>query len=141
MKERFEKLSQLWSNLNAKRKFSLLIAIFGIIGLSVAILALSGGSTQMRVLVSGADSKDLEDIVNILKANQVEFEYSESGDTILVPEDKRSAMRMELAMKECPEAAMLVTKFLMKVILESVILSKERITQEQFKVNLVERFQ
>ena len=80
------------------------MALFGIIGLSVAILALSGGSTQMRVLVSGADSKDLEDIVNILKANQVEFEYSESGDTILVPEDKRSAMRMELAMKGMPRS-------------------------------------
>ena len=42
--------------------------------------------------------------MNILKANQVEFEYSESGDTILVPEDKRSAMRMELAMKGMPRS-------------------------------------
>ena len=57
----------------------------------------------MRVLVSGADSKDLAEVVDILKSNQVPFEYSESGDTILVPEDKRASMRMELAMKGLPK--------------------------------------
>ena len=59
----------------------------------------SGGSTSMRPLVSGSDAEDLSEVVDVLRANQVEFEYSESGDTILVPEDKRAAMRMELAMK------------------------------------------
>ena len=58
----------------------------------------------MRVLVSGAEAKDLSDVVDVLKANQVEFEYSENGDTILVPEDKRAAMRMELAMKGLPRS-------------------------------------
>ena len=36
----------------------------------------------MRVLVSGAEAKDLSEVVDVLKANQIEFEYSESGDTI-----------------------------------------------------------
>ena len=39
----------------------------------------------MRVLVSGADAKDLGEVVDVLKSNQVPFEYSESGDTILYP--------------------------------------------------------
>ena len=58
----------------------------------------------MRVLVSGSDAKDLSEVVDVLKANQVEFEYNESGDSILVPEDKRAAMRMELAMKGLPRS-------------------------------------
>ena len=102
MKERFEKLAELWSGLNSGRKLTLIVAIGGILLLSVGILTWSGGSTTMRVLVSGAEAKDLSDVVDVLRANQVEFEYSESGDTILVPEDKRSAMRMELAMKGLP---------------------------------------
>ena len=103
MKERFEKLSELWSNLPSSKKITLVVAAFGIVGLSAAILSWSGGSTQMRVLVSGADSKDLGEVVEILKSNQIPYEYNEAGDSILVPEDKRASMRMELAMKGLPK--------------------------------------
>jgi len=104
MKERLDKLTELWGALSASRKLSLVVAIVGILALSIGILAWSGGSTQMRVLVSGAEAKDLTEVVDVLKSNQVEFEYSESGDTILVPADKRAAMRMELAMKGLPRS-------------------------------------
>ena len=104
MKERFNKLFELWSNLDSSRKLTLIVAVVGILGLSIGIISWSGGSTQMRVLVSGAEAKDLSDVVDVLKANQVEFEYSENGDTILVPEDMRAAMRMELAMKGLPRS-------------------------------------
>ena len=103
MKERFDKLGELWGNLAASKKLTLVIALVGIIGLSIGILSWSGESSSMRVLVSRADSKDLAEVVEILKANQVPFEYSEAGDSILVPEDKRAAMRMELAMKGLPK--------------------------------------
>ena len=63
----------------------------------------SGGSTAMRPLVSGADAKDLGEVVEILNANQIPYEYNEAGDSILVPEDKRASMRMELAMKGLPK--------------------------------------
>ena len=104
MKERFEKLIELWGQLPASRKLGLGVALLGIIGLSIGILSWSGGSSDMRVLVSGADAKDLGEVVDVLKSNQVPFEYSESGDTILVPEEKRAAMRMELAMKGLPKS-------------------------------------
>jgi flagellar M-ring protein FliF len=103
MKERFEKLSELWQNLPSGKKITLVVAAFGVIGLSAAILSFSGGSTQMRVLVSGADAKDLGEVVEILKTNQIPYEYNEAGDSILVPEDKRASMRMELAMKGLPK--------------------------------------
>ncbi|HBJ60155.1 MAG TPA: flagellar M-ring protein FliF, partial [Opitutae bacterium] len=66
MKERFEKLSELWQNLPSSKKLTLGVALVGIIGLSIGILSWSGESTQMRVLVSGADSKDLAEVVDIL---------------------------------------------------------------------------
>ena len=104
MKERFSKLAELWDGLNSSRKLTLVVAIGGILLLSVGILSWSGGGTSMRVLVSGADADDLSDVVDVLRSNQVEFEYSENGDAILVPEDKRAAMRMELAMKGLPRS-------------------------------------
>ena len=104
MKERFSKLAELWNGLNSSRKLTLVVAVGGILLLSVGILSWSGGGTSMRVLVSGADADDLSDVVDVLRSNQVEFEYSENGDTILVPEDKRAAMRMELAMKGLPRS-------------------------------------
>ena len=103
MKERFEKLAKLWGNLPGTQKATLAFAALGIVGLSIAILSFSGGSTQMRVLVSGADAKDLGEVVDILKSNQIPYEYNEAGDSILVPEDKRASMRMELAMKGLPK--------------------------------------
>lgn len=103
MKERFDKISELWSNLPSSKKITLFVAALGIVGLSAAILSWSGGSTQMRVLVSGADAKDLGEVVEILKSNQIPYEYNEAGDSILVPEDKRASMRMELAMKGLPK--------------------------------------
>jgi flagellar M-ring protein FliF len=39
-----------------------------------------------------------------LKDNQIEYEISESGDSILVPEDKLAGMRMEMAMKGLPKS-------------------------------------
>ena len=57
----------------------------------------------MRVLVSGADANDLGEVVEILKSNQIPYEYNEAGDSVLVPEDKRASMRMELAIKGLPK--------------------------------------
>ena len=95
----------------------------------------------MRVLVSGAEAKDLSDVVDVLKANQVEFEYSENGDTILVPEDKRAAMRMELAMKDFPAVEMSGFEIFDEGNFESVILCNERIIRVLFKVSCLARSQ
>ena len=56
MKERIEKLSQIWTGLPAGRKVSLIVAIAGVVVLSGLILSLSGGNSSMRVLVSGAEA-------------------------------------------------------------------------------------
>lgn len=103
MKERFQKIFDLWKGLPSGKKLTFGLALLGVIGMSAAIISFTGGSDKMRVLVSGADSKDLAEVVEILNSKQISFEYSESGDSILVPEDKRAEMRMELAMKGLPK--------------------------------------
>jgi flagellar M-ring protein FliF len=104
MNKRFEKLKQLWGGLSSSSKVGLVGAVLGIIVLSVGILSWSGGSGDMRVLVSGAEAKDLSEVVEVLNAKQIEFEYSEAGDAILVPEESLAVMRMELAMKGLPRS-------------------------------------
>ena len=104
MKERFDRLAEIWNNLPNARKFSLSAALLGVLVLSAAILSFSGTSKNMKMLVSGADAKDLGAVVDVLKANKVEFEYGASGDTILVPEDQVANLRMELAMKGLPKS-------------------------------------
>ena len=104
MKERFDRLAEVWNNLPSGRKFSIGVAGIGILLLSGAILAFSGASKSMRMLVSGADAKDLGEVVDVIKANKIEFEYGASGDSILVPEDQVANLRMELAMKGLPKS-------------------------------------
>ena len=104
MKERFEKLSQLWAELPSSKKLGLGAALLGIVVVSAAILSWSGGSAEMRALVRGGDPKDMGEVIDVLKSNQVEYEYGETGDTILVPEEHLAAMRMELAMKGLPKS-------------------------------------
>ena len=99
MKERFDKLLEIWSQVSMGQKISLVVAVLGIIGLSVGIMNWTSGGTSMRPLVSGADSKDLGEVAELLKNNQVEYEISESGDSILVPEDKLAKSRIAMAMK------------------------------------------
>ena len=103
MKEKFNKLTQLWEGLSSLRKLGLAVAVVGIIGLSIGILSWSGGNNEMKRLVSGGDAEDMGEVVEYLKANQIEFEYSESGNTILVPADKHASVKMEMAMKGLPK--------------------------------------
>ena len=104
MKDRFTRLLEIWNNLPNSKKATVVIALVGVLAMSVLILNWNGGgSSKMRILVSGADAADLGEVVDILETNQVPFEYNEAGDSILVPEEHRTAMRMELAIKGLPK--------------------------------------
>ena len=116
-------------------RFSFVGAFLGVIVLSLVILFLSGGTKELRVLVSGADATGLGEVSEVLKSNQIDFEYGSSGDSILVPADKLAAARMELAMKGLPRAVMLDMKFSTKEILASVILYKGPTILVLFKVS------
>ena len=104
MKERLNRLGEIWNALSTSQKFSMAGAFAGVLVVSAAILSFSGGSKDLRPLVSGADAADLGEVTEVLKANQIEFEYGSGGDSILVTADKLAAARMELAMKGLPKS-------------------------------------
>ena len=136
MRERFSKIAELWQALPSGKKVTFAVALVGVLVMSAFFISYTGGSEKMRVLVSGADPKDLSEVVEALNAKQIPFEYNEAGDSILVPEDKRAEMRMELAMKGLPKKqVMSVSRFLMKETLVLVISYKELIILVLFKVN------
>ena len=74
----------------------MVVAVVGIVAVSVGIRSLVSGSGEMKRLVSGGDAQDMGEVVDYLKANQIEFEFSESA-TILVPADKHASVKMEMA--------------------------------------------
>jgi len=104
MKDRLSRITEVWNSLTIPQKFSFFGAIFGVIVLSLGILYMSGGSQELRPLVSGADAADLGEVTEVLKSNKIDFEYGPSGDSILVAADKLAAARMELAMKGLPKS-------------------------------------
>ena len=90
MRERFSKIAELWQALPSGKKVTFAVALIGVLAMSAFFISYTGGSEKMRVLVSGADPKDLSEVVEALNAKQIPFEYNEAGDSILVPEDKRA---------------------------------------------------
>ena len=104
MKDRLNRLNEVWSALSVSQRFTLIGAFVGVLLVSIGILSFSGGAPNLRPLVSGADAKDLSEVSEVLKSNQIEFEYNQGGDTILVPADKLASARMELAMKGLPKS-------------------------------------
>ena len=70
MKDRLNRLNEIWSALSVSQKFTLIGAFVGILLLSAGILSFSGGSTNLRPLVSGADAKDLAEVSEVLKSNE-----------------------------------------------------------------------
>ena len=104
MKDRLNRLAEVWNALSTSQKFSLAGAFVGVLIVSAAILSFAGGSKDLRPLVSGADAADLAEVTEVLKNNKIEFEYNQGGDSVLVPADKLASARMELAMKGLPKS-------------------------------------
>lgn len=94
--ERLNRLKEVWNALNTSQKFSLVGAFVGLLLVSAVILSFSGSSKDLRPLVSGADASELGEVTEVLKANQIEFEYGQGGDSILVSADKIASARMKL---------------------------------------------
>ena len=56
MKERLNRLGEIWNALSTSQKFTMAGAFAGVLIVSAAILSFSGGSKDLRPLVSGADA-------------------------------------------------------------------------------------
>ena len=98
----FEKIRQSFTELAPARKISILIAV-GITLSALAAMMYLANRTEYKVLFSQLSSEDASAIVTKLKEKKIPYEVASSGDTILVPTEKVSELRLELAGAGLPQ--------------------------------------
>ena len=91
-----------FSTLSPAKKMSVVgIAAATLIG--IGILVYLANQSDYRVLFSNLTSEDAGNIVAKLKEKKVPYKLSSSGDSILVPADKVSELRLEMAASGLPQ--------------------------------------
>jgi flagellar M-ring protein FliF len=89
------------------REFSVAQRTLGLIGIAVLVLgamalASSLSRTTMTPLYANLSGADASAIVDHLESRGVQYELTDGGSTILVPQDKLYSMRLEMAAEGLP---------------------------------------
>jgi flagellar M-ring protein FliF len=98
-----ERLKELWSGLAPKQRVSFYVAA----GLTVAALAFFAHlimSPNYKILLSGVEPEDMQDITGQLAAKKIAYEIGSDGKSIRVPADQVDAARLEIASHESPRS-------------------------------------
>ena len=96
----FRQLIDLWTQLGLNQKISLTLAALTVLGVMAGMLAWSSRPDLQPLNIGGPlDPKDAGEIIAALDAQNVKYEVSGGGGTILVPRDQVYKLRMELAAK------------------------------------------
>jgi len=98
----FEKFRLSFTGLAPARRWSILIAA-GITLTALAAMMYLANRTEYKVLFSHLSGEDASAIVTKLKEKKLPYEVTSSGDTILVPQEKVSELRLELAGSGLPQ--------------------------------------
>ncbi len=98
-------LNQIWKGFNTltpSKKISLLaISAATLIGIGVLVFMVN--QADYRVLFSNLSNEDAGNIVAKLQEKKIPYRLSSSGDSILVPSEKVSELRLELAASGLPQ--------------------------------------
>ncbi|MDD2671186.1 MAG: hypothetical protein PHW43_02150, partial [Syntrophales bacterium] len=98
-------LLQLWKGFNTlapQRKMTILaVTAASIIGMG--LLVFMAGQHDYKVLFSNLSSEDAGNIVAKLQEKKIPYKVSASGDSILVPQEKVSELRLDLAASGLPQ--------------------------------------
>jgi flagellar M-ring protein FliF len=101
----FRSFTQIWKGFSvlpvAKKASILAVMVASVVGIMVLVYV--ANSTEYRVLFSNLSSEDAGNIVSKLKEKKIAYELSASGNTILVPQEKVSELRLELAAAGLPQ--------------------------------------
>ncbi|WP_373018359.1 flagellar basal-body MS-ring/collar protein FliF [Thiomicrorhabdus sp.] len=90
--------------LSVAKQVSLVIALAASIALTVGILLWSQ-NTPYTLLFGSLDAKDINEVVQTLEQEQVEYRIDQSSGGILVPSDQVYALRLKLAAAGFPKQA------------------------------------
>ena len=97
--------SQIWKGFNSlepSRKLTLLI-IAAVTFIGIGTMVYWTNSPEYRVLFSNLSTEDAGNIVGRLQEKKVPYKLSATGDSILVPSEKISELRLELASSGLPQ--------------------------------------
>ncbi|HVO65599.1 MAG TPA: flagellar basal-body MS-ring/collar protein FliF [Syntrophales bacterium] len=98
-------LTQIWKGFNAlepSKKLSILI-IAAVTFIGVGVMVYWTNKPEYRVLFSNLGADDAANIAARLQEKKVPYQISPSGDSILVPSEKISEIRLELASSGLPQ--------------------------------------
>lgn len=96
--------AQAWRGFNslALSKKLTILTVAGITLLSIVMLVHYVNKAEYRVLFSNLSTEDAGSIVAMLQEKKVPYELSPAGNTISVPSDKVSELRLEMAASGLP---------------------------------------
>jgi flagellar M-ring protein FliF len=97
--------SQIWKGFTAlepSRRLSILV-IAAITVIGIAGMVYWTNSSEYRVLFSNLGTEDAGNIVARLQEKKIPYKLSATGDSILVPSEKISELRLELASSGLPQ--------------------------------------
>ena len=94
--EKAKVIKTKWNSITKGKKVAIISAMVGII-LIIIYLGFTVFKTKYSVLFSELDPKDSGSVIKILKEDKVP--YKVQGDSILVPQDKVSMLKMEMLSK------------------------------------------
>lgn len=98
----YENLRQSFVELPPARKWSLLF----VAGMTLSVLAAMvyfANRPEYKVLFSHLSSEDASSILAKLQEKKISYEINSAGDTIFVPAEKVSELRLELAGSGLPQ--------------------------------------
>ena len=97
--------TQVWKGFNSlpgPRKISILAAVaISVIGIMTLVYV--SNTVDYKVLFSNLSSEDAGNIVSKLQEKKIPYKVSAAGDSIMVPQEKVSELRLELAAAGLPQ--------------------------------------
>ncbi|MBL7973931.1 MAG: flagellar M-ring protein FliF [Candidatus Kapabacteria bacterium] len=96
-----DQAKSLFSKFSTIQKVTVGIAVTAALA-GIVLLFMTGSKTPMSVLYSDVEQKDAATIIEKLKEQNIQYELSQNGNTILVPSDKVHETRINLAKDGIP---------------------------------------
>lgn len=98
----FMQIGMLFKNLSPGKKISFLLLIGGVIT-GFVLLMTWAGKPDFQVLFSNLSQEDAGEIVSRLKDERIPYQIASNGSSILIPGERISEARLELASQGLPQ--------------------------------------
>lgn len=103
LQEFIKQLSHFWGGLNNVKRTALVLLTTGVLALVWLVPVLAGRPNLVPIYPS-MSAEDAAKVVEKLEAGSVPYELAASGTIVLVPEERRDKLRLEMAAEGLPRS-------------------------------------